>query len=160
MAMLFAATYPERTRALVLYGGYAQLPQMGARARGGRALRRRGRAQLGHRRDAQGFRARAGSRDPHFSAWWARFERLSCSPTAAIALARMNAAIDLRGILPSIHVPTLVLHRAEDARGRPRGGALPRPAHPRRALRGAARAATIRSGPATSTRRSTRSRSS
>ena len=57
-----------------------------------------------------------------FKAWWARYERLSCSPTAAIALARMNAAIDVRSVLAAIRVPTLVLHRADDARVKIAGG--------------------------------------
>src|SRR5260370_26698168 len=54
--------------------------------------------------------------DARFKAWWARFERLSVSPSAAIALARMNAQIDVRHALTSIRVPTLVIHRTTDAR--------------------------------------------
>src|SRR5712691_7990864 len=54
--------------------------------------------------------------DARFKAWWARFERLSVSPSAAIALARMNAQIDVRHALASIRVPTLVIHRTTDAR--------------------------------------------
>jgi class 3 adenylate cyclase/DNA-binding CsgD family transcriptional regulator len=60
--------------------------------------------------------------DTRFQAWWARFERLSASPTAAIALARMNAQIDVRRILASIRVPTLIIHRADDARVKSSGG--------------------------------------
>jgi hypothetical protein len=48
--------------------------------------------------------------DARFKAW-GPFERLSVSPSAAIALARMNAQIDVRHALASIRVPTLVLHR-------------------------------------------------
>ena len=62
LAMLFAATYPDRVRALVLYGGYASFRRIGARPGGDRALRRRGGAELGHRGDAQAFRARPGQR--------------------------------------------------------------------------------------------------
>src|SRR5260370_25599811 len=54
--------------------------------------------------------------DARFKAWWARFERLSVSPSAAIALARMNAQIDVRHALASILVPTLGIHRTTDAR--------------------------------------------
>jgi len=61
-------------------------------------------------------------RDVRFQAWWARFERLSASPTAAVALARMNAAIDVRQLLGSIRVPTLVVHRTNDARVKVAGG--------------------------------------
>jgi DNA-binding CsgD family transcriptional regulator len=60
--------------------------------------------------------------DARFKAWWARFERLSVSPTAAIALARMNAQIDVRHALASIRVPTLVIHRGNDARVKIAGG--------------------------------------
>ncbi|TIT41819.1 MAG: LuxR family transcriptional regulator, partial [Mesorhizobium sp.] len=37
--------------------------------------------------------------ESRFATWWGRFERLSASPTAAAALARMNAGIDVRGVL-------------------------------------------------------------
>src|SRR5258708_9717447 len=60
--------------------------------------------------------------DQPFQAWWARFERLSATPTAARALALMNAQIDVRKILPSIRVPTLVVHRSNDARVKFSGG--------------------------------------
>ncbi len=47
--------------------------------------------------------------------WWGKFERLGASPSAAIALMRMNREIDISGILHSIKVPTLVIHLTEDA---------------------------------------------
>ena len=52
MSILFAATYPERTRSLVLYGGYAHFQTwvMGPEALD--AFRRRRRGAVGHRRDA------------------------------------------------------------------------------------------------------------
>ena len=43
-----------------------------------------------------------------------RFERLGASPAAAMTLMRMNSQVDITGILPSIHVPTLVIHRTGD----------------------------------------------
>ena len=52
--------------------------------------------------------------DPAFRAWWATYLRMGASPGAALALTRMNAEIDIRDILPSIRVPTLVLHRRHD----------------------------------------------
>jgi hypothetical protein len=52
-----------------------------------------------------------------------RFERLSASPTAAAALARMNAGIDVRGVLAAISAPTLLIHRRNA--GRSRGQPLP-----------------------------------
>ena len=52
--------------------------------------------------------------DERFKQWWSRFERLGASPSAAIALMRMNNEIDIRHILSAIQVPTLVLHRTGD----------------------------------------------
>jgi class 3 adenylate cyclase len=54
--------------------------------------------------------------DVAFCRWWARFERLGASPSAVKTLMRMNSEIDIRGVLPVIHVPTLILHRVGDAR--------------------------------------------
>jgi pimeloyl-ACP methyl ester carboxylesterase len=54
--------------------------------------------------------------DPQFRAWWARFERLGGSPSAAVHLTRMNSEIDVRPILSSIRVPTLIVHRSGDSR--------------------------------------------
>ena len=53
--------------------------------------------------------------DPAIQQWWGKFERLGASPSAAIALMTMNCEIDISGILHSINVPTLVIHRTEDA---------------------------------------------
>jgi hypothetical protein len=63
-----------------------------------------------------GLEERAPSKmgDPAFREWWASYLRMGASPGAAVALTRMNAEIDIRGVLPSIQVPTLVLHRAGD----------------------------------------------
>ncbi len=52
--------------------------------------------------------------DPRFCAWWGRFLRGGASPTMTVLLNRANIQIDVRHILPSIHVPTLILHAAED----------------------------------------------
>ena len=49
-----------------------------------------------------------------FLAWWSTYPRMSASPGATLALMRMNAQVDIRDILPSIRVPALILHRAQD----------------------------------------------
>jgi len=49
-----------------------------------------------------------------FRDWWASYLRMGASPGAAVALTRMNAEIDIRDVLPSIRVPTLVIHRTGD----------------------------------------------
>ncbi|MFQ5546110.1 MAG: adenylate/guanylate cyclase domain-containing protein, partial [Acidiferrobacterales bacterium] len=52
--------------------------------------------------------------DERFRQWWAKYLRLSASPAAVINVFRMNMTIDVRAILPTIHIPTLVLHRVGD----------------------------------------------
>jgi len=52
--------------------------------------------------------------DEPFRQWWSRYERLSYGPGNALAYFRMNAQIDVRPVLPTIRVPTLVLQRRED----------------------------------------------
>ena len=63
-----------------------------------------------------GLEARATSKahDPRFRETWARYLRLGASPSAVVALSMMNAEIDVRAVLPTIRVPTLVLHRDQD----------------------------------------------
>ena len=61
------------------------------------------------------FFAPSRANDPAYRRWWGRFERLGASPAAATALMRMNRKIDIRAILPTIRVPTLVIHRTGDA---------------------------------------------
>ncbi|RUX76005.1 alpha/beta fold hydrolase [Mesorhizobium sp. M7A.F.Ca.US.005.03.1.1] len=115
MAMLFAATYPERTRALALYGGYAHFHKWVMSPERLDAFIEMAETAWGTGATLPHF---APSRvdDAHFAQWWARFERLSASPTAAAALARMNADVDIRHILSVISAPTLVIHRRNDAR--------------------------------------------
>ncbi|MER9429179.1 alpha/beta fold hydrolase [Mesorhizobium sp. C280B] len=115
MAMLFAATYPERTRALALYGGYAHFHKWVMPPERLEAFIATAETAWGTGATLPHF-APGRVDDPRFATWWARFERLSASPTAAIALARMNAAIDVRGVLAAISAPTLLIHRRNDAR--------------------------------------------
>ncbi|HEX7956710.1 MAG TPA: hypothetical protein VF508_07205, partial [Pyrinomonadaceae bacterium] len=63
-----------------------------------------------------GLEERAPSRagDPRFREWWAAYLRMGASPGAAVALTKMNAEVDVRGVLPTVRVPTLVLHREGD----------------------------------------------
>jgi pimeloyl-ACP methyl ester carboxylesterase/DNA-binding CsgD family transcriptional regulator len=121
MSILFAATYPERTRALALYGGYAHFHTWVMGPEPLADFMRNAEQSWGSGASLPHF-APGRVDDGRFKAWWARFERLSVSPTAAIALARMNAQIDVRPVLGSIRVPTLVLHRTDDARVKVGGG--------------------------------------
>lgn len=129
MAMLFAATYPERTHSLVLYGAYARFHDAVLSPERLEAFISAIDADWGSGASLRHF-APSRVADPAFAAWWARFERLGASPRAAVALARMNAQIDVRDVLPLIRVPTLVLHRAGDVRvnvesGRMIGATIP-----------------------------------
>ena len=118
MAMLFAATYPERASALILVDTYAralrdvdypwglpaeQVPRF-----------------LQWLEEAWGtggyldIRAPSVAHDERFRRWRARYERLAMGPRAMTTMFAAHVERDLRGVLPSIRVPTLVLHRAGD----------------------------------------------
>jgi class 3 adenylate cyclase len=114
MSLLFAATYPDRARALVLYGSYARHPTLS-----GEALRQNieliDRAWGTGEFFATSFVPTKAS-DEAVRRVLGRRERQSASPSAAIAILQMNSEIDARHILPTIRVPTLVLHRVGDTR--------------------------------------------
>ena len=118
MAALFAATSPERTEALVMYGTYAKRIWAPEYPWAPTPAERRHWYELlehgwGGEVDAATMAPTAAA-DPRFRAWWARYCQMSASPAAALALARMNTEVDVRAVLPSITVPTLILHRADD----------------------------------------------
>jgi pimeloyl-ACP methyl ester carboxylesterase len=118
MAILFAASHPERTRALVLYATYAKVRKQDDYPWGRSAewLEDYDR-QIDQQWGSGLFLPQvAPSRveDESFRRWWGRLERLSYGPGNALAYFRMNAQIDVRSILPTIRVPTLVLQRRED----------------------------------------------
>ena len=118
MCSLFAATYPEKTLALVMIGTYAKRIRDAEYPWGPTAEQREHffevmRKQWG---GPVGIEERAPSvaHDPQFRDWWATYLRMGASPGAAVALTQMNAEIDVRNVLPSIRVPSLVIHRSED----------------------------------------------
>jgi class 3 adenylate cyclase/alpha-beta hydrolase superfamily lysophospholipase len=119
MAALFAATYPERTSALVVYGAWArwlrdeEYPWAPPREsiEGGFE---RTREHWGTGASVDLF-APDSAGDRRLRDWTARWERLAASPGAVVALFKMNIEMDVRPVLPTIAVPTLVLHRKDDA---------------------------------------------
>ena len=118
MCSLFAATYPEKTLALVMIGTYAKRIRDAEYPWGPTAEQREHffdvmREQWG---GPVGIEERAPSvaHDPKFRDWWATYLRMGASPGAAVALTQMNAEIDVRNVLPSIRVPSLVIHRRDD----------------------------------------------
>jgi class 3 adenylate cyclase len=112
MSMLFAATYPARTRALIFYGAYARYPRSRAQSDEFIEAIDRGWGTGASFR----FFSRTAVADEKMVRAFARRERLGATPSAAIALQRMNEEIDVRDVLPAIRVPTLVLHRVGDER--------------------------------------------
>jgi pimeloyl-ACP methyl ester carboxylesterase len=118
MCALFAATCPARTSAIIMIGSYPTLLQ--------RPDYPCGRSANDHERwittiqqswggpGGLDLRAPGMAANEHFRQWWARFLRMSGSPQSAAALTRMNGEIDIRPILPTIRVPTLLLHVVGD----------------------------------------------
>ena len=125
MCCLFAATYPERTSALVLYGTYAKRRDPDEdypwaakwEDRQGYALQVE--QEWGRESD---LRTMAPSADEALTRWWRARARAAASPGAARDLILMNSQVDVRHVLPSIRVPTLVLHRSGDRDSRPEEG--------------------------------------
>ncbi len=114
LAALFSASHPERTQSLVLYGSFARFCHWMATDEGFDALMKYMDEGWGSGQSLSAF-APSKANDAALQQWWGKFERLGASPSAAIALMRMNREIDISGILHSINVPTLVIHRTEDA---------------------------------------------
>jgi len=119
MSMLFAATYPERARALVLYGTFARdvwapdYPWRPTRAENEREIEEDVRT-WGTPESARWYVHPDEAQDPEALRAHAARQRMMATPGAVAALGRMNLEIDVRHILRSIHIPTLVLHRLED----------------------------------------------
>ena len=125
MSVLFAATYPSRTTALVLYGTYAKrrdptedypwAPTREERERYAEEI------ELAWAWEAD-MRRMAPTADEAGAAWWARRAHAAASPGAARDLILMNSQIDVRNILSAVTVPTLVLHRTGDSDSRVQEG--------------------------------------
>ena len=118
MGMLFAATYPDRTRALVLSGSFARLltapdQPFGYRADDADAIIDGFVHGWGSGAALTAFFPSHAS-DAAFVEFCARAERNAASPGALRDILEMVAAIDVRPILPAISVPTLVVHHTGD----------------------------------------------
>jgi pimeloyl-ACP methyl ester carboxylesterase len=121
MCALFAATYPERTAALITLGCFAKRRDpdddypWAPTAENREATTADVEQNWGHLRpeDVEYYApSRVG--DEQFVRNLERYLRRAASPGAAAALLRMNSYIDVREVLPTIGVPTLVLHRGGD----------------------------------------------
>jgi hypothetical protein len=118
MSALFAATYPERCLGLVIYGSYMKrvrsidypwAPTREDRLNTIKAAERNWDQGL----DVEHY-APSMIGDAEFASWLMSYWRRSASPGAAAGILRMNTDIDMRHVLPSIRVPTLVMHRKHD----------------------------------------------
>jgi class 3 adenylate cyclase len=123
LAILFAAAHPERARALILQGGevrertdddwpWGEATPEAFEANAALIPERWGTS-------GRGISARIPSlvNDPSLTAiegWWAKAQRNAATPAGWAAFSRMAFDIDVRGVVPSIHVPTLILHTTED----------------------------------------------
>jgi pimeloyl-ACP methyl ester carboxylesterase len=118
MSTLFAATHPERTAALVTFGCFAKrvwssdypwAPTPESREQEYEYVER----EWGNLMDLSKLTP-SRMNDVEFVRRVATYLRRSASPSAAVALLRMNTEIDVRSVLPAIAVPTLVVHRTDD----------------------------------------------
>jgi pimeloyl-ACP methyl ester carboxylesterase len=119
MSLLFAATYPERTRALVLAGAEVREETTEDWPWGEST-----REEFEEAMDLDRITERWGqggsvdwwapTRADEMRAWYGRVQLQSATPSDAIAFMRMAFEIDVRDIVPTISVPALVLHRTDD----------------------------------------------
>lgn len=119
MCVLFAAAHPDRTIALVLYGGMARstwapdYPWATPEAALMEALAEFTVPSWGTGDNLDTF-APSLADDPAMRQWWARMERFAASPSMMAKVFQMFLETDVRDALPLVHVPTLVLHRKGD----------------------------------------------
>lgn len=118
ISVLFAATYPDRVTALILYGTFARMTKTDDYPWGypPDVFERIVDAKI----DSWGgdntvdYFAPSLAHDVEFRRRWAAFERRATNPSSYRALMRINADTDIRAVLPMVRVPTLVLHRTGD----------------------------------------------
>jgi pimeloyl-ACP methyl ester carboxylesterase len=113
LCVMFAATYPDRCRALALYGSFSRFSYWFPTEEALAIFFRYVEEAWGTGGSLQKF-APSRANDAELQRWWGRNERLGASPAAVTALMRMNSQIDISGILEAVRVPTLVVHRTGD----------------------------------------------
>ena len=115
MCALFAATYPERVSRLILMASYVNaaraVPELAKMVISPDSIRENWGTGAMLPLYAPGL-----AKDKDYVSWWAKYERLSASPSAVIELRETNAEIDVARVLPSIQAPALILHATKDVR--------------------------------------------
>lgn len=122
MTMLFAATQPQRTRSLALWGALPRWTRAPDYPWGPTPEERERTIDEREARGPQPFELTDGMKqwlgkvheDPVFVAAWAKSRESGASPAMRVALSRMNARIDVRAVLPTIQAPALVMNRTGD----------------------------------------------
>jgi class 3 adenylate cyclase len=122
MSILFAASYPSRTRRLILIGGEAKgtwspdYPWENTEEEWEESLRRTERDWGTTEWKERAVSSLAPSRigDTAFTKWLSDMRRMGGSPGASIALSKSEMMMDVRSVLPAVHVPTLVIHVTGD----------------------------------------------
>jgi class 3 adenylate cyclase/pimeloyl-ACP methyl ester carboxylesterase len=118
MAMMFAATYPQRTRALVLVNTFARMLRAENYSIGMPQEAAERLLQIWESAWGTGIvlelSAPSVAGDPELQRWTGRYGRLSASPAVSTRMYQWVLQVDVRSVLPSIQAPTLILHRAEN----------------------------------------------
>jgi class 3 adenylate cyclase len=122
LCALFAATYPKRTQGLISWSGFPRYaategfdigyPPEELKEATAAIAEYWGTDEFGDQL-AEGL-APTSAPDPAFRMWFRRYLRRGATPGAALLIDKMANELDVRAVLRSIHVPTLVMHRAED----------------------------------------------
>jgi class 3 adenylate cyclase len=115
-ALLFAATYPERTNALVLWNSYARIVNDADEYTIGQTVEENAAVidtveQLWGTEALAQLSAPEQSDDANAMRWLARYQRAASTPAATGMQMRYQGLVDARHVLPSVQVPTLVLHQ-------------------------------------------------
>lgn len=118
LSALFAATYPKRTSALILYGAIARgswapdYPWSG-KTEDCISWWIEWKRQWGGPANIETWAPSMAAND-RFRHWYARYLRMAASPDAVRNLICMNTSVDVREVLPAVGIPTLILHRRGD----------------------------------------------
>ncbi|TFH22212.1 MAG: adenylate/guanylate cyclase domain-containing protein [Myxococcales bacterium] len=128
LSVLFAATYPQRTSALILLGGFPRILQaadyLGGMEEAVYTAWTEEMVENWGSGATLDFLGPSVADNDELRVLWGEFERLSANPGALRAMWALNRQIDIRAVLPQVRVPTLVVHRREDTLVPIRGGRL------------------------------------
>jgi pimeloyl-ACP methyl ester carboxylesterase len=116
MSALFTATYPERVSQLILFGGFSRAADLWPAGMTPAQMEERLARRVKNWGNGDVIKAVLASQaqDPSAVALMARMERLCSTPGGIKTILQLNGQIDVTSVLPTIQVPTLVLHRATD----------------------------------------------